>query len=71
MSSASSTANAALTFLTSEAALALEEAKKLRDQLNALSATDPQRPVLERRIQELVDRSRRFSTMVTSTASGS
>lgn len=72
MSNSSTTATStALGFLTTEASLALEQAKKLRDELNALPANDPKREVLEKTIQDLLDRSRRFSTIVTSTASSS
>ena len=62
---------ATLGFLTSEAELALQEAKRLREQLAALPEGDPKRAFLERAIQDLLDRSRRFSTVVTSTAASS
>jgi hypothetical protein len=67
--SSTATTTATLGFLNSEAALALQEAKKLREQLSALPEGDPKRAILERTIQDLLDRSRRFSTIVTSTAS--
>lgn len=69
--SSTATTTATLGFLTSEAALALQEAKRLREQLASLPEGDPQRSVLEKAIQDLLDRSRRFSTVVTSTASSS
>jgi hypothetical protein len=69
--SSTATTTATLGFLTSEAALALEEAKRLREQLIALPEGDPKKAILEKAIQDLLDRSRRFSTVVTSTAASS
>jgi hypothetical protein len=70
-SSSIATTTATLGFLTSEAALALQEAKRLRDQLAALPEGDPKRAILEKAIQDLLDRSRRFSTVVAGTAASS
>lgn len=69
MSNASTTANAAISILGSEAFIALEEAKKLKAQLEALPPDDPTRPILQKQIEDLVQRSLRYSNIVTSTAS--
>jgi len=71
MNSSTVAATTALGFLSTEAAMALEQAKRLRDELAKLGPNDPKRPVLEKEIQDLLARSQRFSTIVTSTASSS
>jgi hypothetical protein len=59
--------NTALGFLTTEAASLLAQAKKYRDEMNALPADDPRRKVYEEAIRDLVDRANRISTTVTTT----
>jgi len=49
--------------------MALEEAKRLKTQLEALPPNDPTRPVLQKQIEDLLQRSLRYSNIVTSTAS--
>ncbi|MDA1118577.1 MAG: hypothetical protein O2979_11380 [Proteobacteria bacterium] len=63
--------NAALNVLNAEAFAALEEAKRLRAQLESLPKDDPSRAFLLKQIDDLVQRSLRFSSIVTSTASSS
>jgi hypothetical protein len=71
MSNANVSSNAALNFLNAEAFAALEEAKRLRAQLENLPKDDPRRSELLKQIDDLVQRSLRFSNIVTSTASSS
>ena len=59
--------NTALGFLTSEAQSLLAQAKKYRDEMNALPEGDPRRGVYEKAIRDLVERANRISTAVTTT----
>ncbi|MDH4173915.1 MAG: hypothetical protein OEV97_09255 [Betaproteobacteria bacterium] len=72
MSNVNVSSNAALTFLNTEASLALEEAKRLRAQLESIPKEDAAtRAALLKQIEDLVQRSLRFSNAVTSTAGSS
>lgn len=72
MSNVNVSSNAALTFLNTEASLALEEARRLRAQLESIPKEDAAaRAALLKQIEDLIQRSLRFSSIVTSTASSS
>jgi len=62
-------AKSPLNILSSEAYSLLEQAKKYRADMDALPPNDPRRAVYEEMIRDLLDRSRRLSSVVTSTAS--
>lgn len=61
--------NTTLNILSSEADSILDQAKKYRVEMDALPANDPRRDVYEKMIRDLLERSRRLSITVTSTAS--
>ena len=62
-------ANYTLNILSSEAYSILEQAKKYRADMEKLPQDDPRRAVYEEMIRDMLERSRRFSSIVTSTAS--
>lgn len=61
--------NAPLELLSSEAASLLDEAREYRAEMDKLPADDPGRSIYERIIRNLLERSRRLSDSVSSTAS--
>ena len=58
-------------FLSTEATSLLEQAKKYRALMEALPEGDPNRSVYEGIIRDLLERSRRYSSFVINTTSGS
>lgn len=60
--------NRSLSILSSEADSLLEQAKQYRADLEALPPEDPRREVYEKIIRDLLERSRRLSSEVTSIA---
>lgn len=62
-------ANTTLNILSSEADSILDQAKKYRAEMDALPPNDPRREVYEKMIRDLLERSRKLSIVVTSTAS--
>ncbi len=58
-----------LLLLSSEAHSLLEQARKYRQEMEALPQNDPRRPVYERLILGLLERSRKLSVTVTTSAS--
>jgi len=68
---ANNSTNASLGILSSEADSLLSQAKEYRKLMEALPVNDPQRAVYEKIILDLLQRSRRMSVAVTSTASSS
>ena len=60
--------SASLDILSSEADSLLQQAKDYRAELESLPADDPRREVFERIIRDLLERSRRLSSAVASTA---
>lgn len=69
MGMATATANTALGFLTAEAESLLAQARKYREEMNALPTGDPRVEVYSRIIRDLVDRANRISSTVTTTVS--
>lgn len=69
-STSTSTANTAIGTMLSEAESLYRQAELYREEMDKLSEGDPQRPVYEKLILELLARARSLSTKV-STTSGS
>jgi hypothetical protein len=68
------TSSSALKILASEAESLLTQAKKYREEMEALPKTpeyDAQRQIYEKMIRDLLDRSRRLSVTVTNNAATS
>ena len=60
-----------LNVLSAEASSLLDQAKRYRVEMNELPEGDSRRDVYERMIRDLLDRSNRLSSAVSSTASSS
>jgi hypothetical protein len=69
--SQSSNANASLGLLSSEAISLLEQAKRYKAAMDALPEGDPRRPVYDNIIRDLLERSRRLSSVVVTTSTTS
>jgi len=69
--SSTSTATYSLSLLSSEAASLLEQARKYREIMDGLDLTDPRREVYDQVIRDLLERSRRLSSVVVTTTASS
>ena len=69
MSTSTVSANVSLGLLSSEAHSLLDQARKYRQEMEALPQDDPRRPVYEKLILDLLERSRKLSVTVTTSAS--
>jgi cytochrome c-type biogenesis protein CcmH/NrfG len=65
------TANTSLGVLSNEAESLLNQAREYRKMMDELPANDQRREVYEKIIRDLLERARRFSSVVTSTSSSS
>lgn len=65
------TSTSALKLLSSEADMILEQARKYRQEMEELPENDPRRELYQKFIRDLLEHSRKLSTVVTSTASSS
>lgn len=69
--SSTSTAISSLSLITEEATSMLDQVKRYREELASLPADDPRRAVYESIIRDLIDRSRRLSSFITTTRANS
>ena len=70
-SSSTAAANISLTTLASEAQSLYEQARRYREEMEKLPAGDPRREVYEKTILDLLERARKMSETLTTTATNS